>query len=75
MLAQNQIPPSASASFCMLSDPLPQPPFAYTEMRRANSCSRSSKRKRSDALLDVPSVGMRLCVGDRAIPTERKTPL
>ena len=44
-------------------------------MRRANSCSRSSKRKRSDALLDVPSVGMRLCVGDRAIPTERKTPL
>ena len=24
--------------------------------------------------MDVPSVGMRLCVGDRAIPTETKTP-
>ena len=40
-------------------------------MPRANSCSRTSKRRRSDA---VPSVGMRLCVGDRAIPTETKIP-
>ena len=41
-------------------------------MRRANSCSRSSKRKRNETLMEVPSIGMRLCVGDRAVPTEKK---
>ena len=40
--------------------------------RAAKGASRTSKRKRDEACLEVPSVGMRLCVNDRAVPMERK---
>ena len=41
-------------------------------MGEAKGAPRSSKRKRAEACMEIPSVGMRLCVGDRAIPTEKK---
>ena len=45
------------------------------QMRRANSSSRHSKRTRTEVCMEVPSVSMRLCVGDRAVPTEQKQAL
>ena len=41
--------------------------------RVAEGTRRSSKRRRAETCMDMPSVGMRLCVGDRAVPTENKS--